>query len=417
MKGELSEAEKDLIVLNNFSTTRLSVLHGLPEAPIPTKDSSEPILVSCNISKLHVIVCDLMDLYTDSRYVNAHKLKVLHDTDLTLILSFPLLHDNEVITEHIHVSASLHVSHINTTFDFLSLERICGLLRSLSTQSKLDYEKDVVRQLNDVPTAGFFSTPSASLADAQGHGSNLTSNLVSIFNTYRPPEDAESRDSEPFVSPAESLQSLLTSPRESLSSRSSRSFRRSSSDFHSIASEDDADFHSVANSRSTASGEEDEFKSVCDDSSSLSRRVDWLSDSGSLHSSFPARDSLMHRNSVFSISSSKHTSRRSHVRDRFMSIGGDDGDEDFKSVGSAGLTHTGSLDAGGGKKRMNLNWSLFDILPIDFPMISLVNVHPFYCTIRPELVTIDMSVNVDSVSVILAENKKDKVGGGGRRET
>ena len=29
---------------------------------------------------------------------------------------------------------------------------------------------------------------------------------------------------------------------------------------------------------------------------------------------------------------------------------------------------------------------------------------------------IDMSVNVDSVSVILAENKKDKVGGGGRRE-
>ena len=49
-------------------------------------------------------------------------------------------------------------------------------------------------------------------------------------------------------------------------------------------------------------------------------------------------------------------------------------------------------------------------------MISLVNVHPFYCTIRPELVTIDVSVNVDSVSVILAENKKDKVGGGGRRE-
>lgn len=418
MKGELSEAEKDLIVLNNFSTTRLSVLHGLPEAPIPTKDSSEPILVSCNISKLHIIVCDLMDLYTDSRYVNAHKLKVLHDTDLTLILSFPLLHDNEVITERIHVSASLHVSHINTTFDFLSLERICGLLHSLSTQSKLDYEKDVVRQLNDVPTAGFFSTPSASLAEVQGHGSNLPSNLpsnlVSLFNACRPPEDAEPRDSEPFVSPAESLQSLLTSPRESLSSRSSRSCRRSSSDFHSIASEDDADFHSVADSRSTASGEEDEFKSVCDESSSLSRRVDWLSDSGSLHS-FPARDSLMRRNSVFSISSSKHASRRSHVRDRFMSIGGDD--EDFKSVGSAGLTHAGSLDAGGGKKRMNLNWSLFDILPIDFPMISLVNVHPFYCTIRPELVTIDVSVNVDSVSVILAENKKDKVGGGGRRET
>lgn len=405
MKGELSEEEKDLIVLNNFSTTRLSILHGLPEAPILTKDSDEPILVSCSVSKLHIIVCDLMDLYTEPRYVNAHKLKVLHDTDLTLILSFPLLHDNEVITERIHVSASLHVSPINTTFDFLSLERICGLLRSLSTQSKLDYEKDVVGQLNDVPTAGFFSTPSVSLSDTQTRSGSLTSNLVSIFSNYMQPNADLHNDQ--FASSG-CLQSLLTS-QESPSSRSSLSYRRSSSDFHSIASEDDTDFHSVADSHGTASCEDDEFKSVCDESSSLSRRQDWLSDSGSFYSSFHARDSVMRRNSVFSISSSKHTSRRSHIHDRFMSIGGDDGDDDFKSVDASSLTHASSLDTTEGKKRMNLNWSLFDILPIDFPMISLVNVHPFYCTIRPELVTIDLSVNIDSISVILAENKKDKV--------
>ena len=42
-------------------------------------------------------------------------------------------------------------------------------------------------------------------------------------------------------------------------------------------------------------------------------------------------------------------------------------------------------------------------------MISLVTLHPYYCTIRPELVTIDMSVSLEGVSVILAENKNDKV--------
>lgn len=340
MKRELSEKEKDLLVLNNYSTSRFSLLHGLEEDAMQ-EDLRDHILVSCDVSSLQIVVCDLMDLYTDSRYVNAHKLKVLHDTNMTLILSFPLLRENEVITETIHVSATLQVSHINVTLDYLALERICGLIHALSAQSKLDYEKDVVRQLNDVSTAGFFSTSTLSLNSSQPDYNN---NLVSIFNSYLQKDD-EKESSSP--------EGVLSESSQRASFSSSSSARRSSSDFHSIASEDDTDFHSVCDSHSVLSDDTDDFKSVHDDASSVSHRLDWLSDAGSLQSSFRTR-SYMRRNSVFSVSSSKHSSRRSRVNDRFVSIGGDEGGEDFKSVDSLSAGNTDSVDSTA-KKRMNLN--------------------------------------------------------------
>ena len=45
MKRELSEKEKDLLVLNNYSTSRFSLLHGLEEDAMQ-EDLREQILVS-----------------------------------------------------------------------------------------------------------------------------------------------------------------------------------------------------------------------------------------------------------------------------------------------------------------------------------------------------------------------------------
>ena len=55
---------------------------------------------------------------------------------------------------------------------------------------------------------------------------------------------------------------------------------------------------------------------------------------------------------------------------------------------------------------------MFDMLPIDFPMVSLSNVHPCYFSIRPEDVTVDVNVNVDSLSVVFTRDKRSRASEG-----
>lgn len=48
------------------------------------------------------------------------------------------------------------------------------------------------------------------------------------------------------------------------------------------------------------------------------------------------------------------------------------------------------------------------MLPIDFPLVSLANVHPCYFTIRPEEVTVDLRVTLESVTVCISHDKQQR---------
>ena len=87
VRSELTEEEKDLIVLNNFSSNHLkpdpSLLIDSEEEVIETIDR---VTLTGEISRLHVVVCDMSDLYEDMHYVNTHKLKVLQDIDIKVYM-------------------------------------------------------------------------------------------------------------------------------------------------------------------------------------------------------------------------------------------------------------------------------------------------------------------------------------------
>ena len=53
------------------------------------------------------------------------------------------------------------------------------------------------------------------------------------------------------------------------------------------------------------------------------------------------------------------------------------------------------------------------MLPIDFPLVSLANVHPLYNTIRAEDLAIDASALVECFQLVLCEDKQKHVGEGG----
>ena len=48
------------------------------------------------------------------------------------------------------------------------------------------------------------------------------------------------------------------------------------------------------------------------------------------------------------------------------------------------------------------------MLPIDFPLVSLANVHPCYFTIRPEEVTVDLRITLESVTVCVSNDKQQR---------
>lgn len=81
VKTELTEEEKDLIVLNNYASSRLSLANNpiLEEKATEDVQGIDRVLVSCQIIDFHVILCDLNDLYDDSHYVMNHKLKIIQN--------------------------------------------------------------------------------------------------------------------------------------------------------------------------------------------------------------------------------------------------------------------------------------------------------------------------------------------------
>lgn len=94
MKTELTEEEKDLIVLNNYASSRLSLIDN-PMLEETTKEDIQGIdrvLVSCQIIDFHVILCDMNDLYDDSHYVMNHKLKIVQNLNCNVDI---VLYDDE----------------------------------------------------------------------------------------------------------------------------------------------------------------------------------------------------------------------------------------------------------------------------------------------------------------------------------
>lgn len=85
VKTELTEEEKDMIVLNNYRSNRLSMVQNTPMEVKETIDetpTNDRVLVSCDVMDINVILCDINDLYTDNHYVLNHKLKVLQNMNI-----------------------------------------------------------------------------------------------------------------------------------------------------------------------------------------------------------------------------------------------------------------------------------------------------------------------------------------------
>ena len=84
VKTELTEKEKDLLVLNNYSSNRLSLVNN-PKIEEDVQ-SIDRVLVSCEINNFNVICCDINDLYDDNHYVTNHKLKVVQNMNMNVFL-------------------------------------------------------------------------------------------------------------------------------------------------------------------------------------------------------------------------------------------------------------------------------------------------------------------------------------------
>ena len=77
----MTEEEKDLIVLNNYTGNRVTVS--------PKNDMTETldrVTVTCSFSHIHLIACDMSDLYDDAHYVLSHQLKVIQDFDIKVLV-------------------------------------------------------------------------------------------------------------------------------------------------------------------------------------------------------------------------------------------------------------------------------------------------------------------------------------------
>lgn len=52
---------------------------------------------------------------------------------------------------------------------------------------------------------------------------------------------------------------------------------------------------------------------------------------------------------------------------------------------------------------------MFDILPLDFPMFNLDNIHPFYTSVDLDSLSVDLNITVNEITVVVADNKQNKV--------
>ena len=82
VKTELTEKEKDLLVLNNYSSNRLSLVNN-PKIEEDVQ-SIDRVLVSCEINNFNVICCDINDIYDDNHYVMNHKLKIVQNMNMNV---------------------------------------------------------------------------------------------------------------------------------------------------------------------------------------------------------------------------------------------------------------------------------------------------------------------------------------------
>ena len=77
-----------MIVFNSFNAARFTTPEGddtVEESKGALQEDAErDVIVSCKVTKLHLLVCDMNDLYDKSHYVSDHKLKVRHDFDLNV---------------------------------------------------------------------------------------------------------------------------------------------------------------------------------------------------------------------------------------------------------------------------------------------------------------------------------------------
>ena len=73
-------------MLNNFAGSRLNL-----ESPDNLKDFQplDRVTLNCSLTHIHLLICDLGDLYEDSYYVSSHKLKTIPDFDMKAFLSLP----------------------------------------------------------------------------------------------------------------------------------------------------------------------------------------------------------------------------------------------------------------------------------------------------------------------------------------
>lgn len=171
-----------MIVLNNYTSGHLSMFGGLDDQPEEARETApiDRVTVSCQMSKLSVIVCDLSDLYDDPHYVVAHRLKVITDLDVKLILAFPLIDKSGVPTEGIQITSAITLSPIHVLLDVATLRHLLTTVDTLIAPKPIHYEQDVVNQLKELPSAGFFSVPSHS----QRSGQDPSSSIVSLLKTY-----------------------------------------------------------------------------------------------------------------------------------------------------------------------------------------------------------------------------------------
>ena len=68
-------------MLNDYTGNRMSI-SSLNEFT----ESLDRVTLTCSLSHLHLVICDMSDLYDDPHYIVSHQLKVIHDFDIKVLI-------------------------------------------------------------------------------------------------------------------------------------------------------------------------------------------------------------------------------------------------------------------------------------------------------------------------------------------
>ena len=68
-------------MLNDYTGNRMSI-SSLNEFT----ESLDRVTLTCSLSHLHLVICDMSDLYDDPHYIVSHQLKVNHDFDIKVLI-------------------------------------------------------------------------------------------------------------------------------------------------------------------------------------------------------------------------------------------------------------------------------------------------------------------------------------------